>query len=85
MSVPIYQCSISKAVDDKNAYDDLLWKMKINWECGHWSTFSCRCEPRCRVPSEEEINDLNQRLEKDIIASCCNSSKSVSETAREGA
>jgi len=63
MSQPISACTISKAAHgNQDALKFLTQAMKTNVECGHYSTFPCRHDPPCPVPTEEMMKKLNQHL-----------------------
>ena len=69
MSIPIHSCMIKKAVRDEEGYQKLKEAMRINMECGHYSTFGCECEhtPPCGPdPTPEQMAALNARLKDDL-------------------
>jgi hypothetical protein len=64
VSQPITFCLISKAVHDPIALNELLEACKINKQCGHWSQFPCKCIPPCKYPTDDEIIELNKKIEE---------------------
>lgn len=63
MSIPVSVCLISKAAHgDEKATVELFKVMKVNIECGHYTTFPCRCAPPCPVPTSEMMARLNKRM-----------------------
>jgi hypothetical protein len=71
MSAPLTQCLISKAVfGNKKDLEIVLETMKINKRYGHFLTGPCNCNPPCKEPSREQIDELNIKIAeatKDII------------------
>ena len=68
MSIPISGCLVSKAAfGNEKAYARLLEAMKINMKYGHFSMGGCDCKPPCPKPTEDQIDDLNTRLAKDMF------------------
>lgn len=70
MSIPISTCLVAKAVKNEESYQELLKAMKINKTYGHWSYIPCSCATTC-IASAEEIDKLNDRLEKDLEGIVC--------------
>lgn len=63
MSIPIYYCALPRALDHRKAGDDSLYRqlvgsMRHNIEGGHWMMIACPHSPRCREPTEAEIDQL---------------------------
>lgn len=68
MSRPLIACEISKAAKgDESAFKQLVEKLKINLAWGAYSTFPCQHNPSCPCPTEEEMNQLNDRLQKALM------------------
>ena len=66
MSIPITACLISKATKSEQAYQNLLERMKVNVVHGHFSQWPCEHNPPCTMPTDEELDKLNERLTKDL-------------------
>jgi len=69
MSQPISSCHVKRAVRDEEGYQWLKKAMRVNIECGHYSTFGCECEhtPSCGPdPTPEQMAVLNARLKEDL-------------------
>lgn len=66
MSQPIYMCDVYKAaLGDEEKYKELVKDMKFNREYGSWSLFPCGHEPPCEVPTDDQLDKLNERLNKE--------------------
>jgi hypothetical protein len=64
MSIPISSCVVYKAaLGDEQAYESLVNAYKINLACGHYSRFGCSCNPPCEVPTKEQMEVLQKRLD----------------------
>jgi len=69
MSMPIPRCLISKAAcGDEGAYQALLKAMKYNLTQPAYSIMGCRCNPACPEPTEQQFENLNNRLNSDLKA-----------------
>lgn len=66
MSAPISICLIARAAASETAYQRVLNAMKYNAECGHFSIWTCRHEPRCRLPEMNAAAALLKRLRTDL-------------------
>ena len=68
MSQPISSCTIARACMGEEGYAFLREAMRINMECGHYMTFGfeCKCEPKCIVPTPDQMTALNARLKEDL-------------------
>ena len=63
MSIPISACLIIRAAKgDESSYEQLIHDYTVNMECGHWTTFGCRCDPPCEQPTDEQKDELQRRL-----------------------
>jgi hypothetical protein len=67
MSIPIVACNVFKAArGDEEAFQNLVEAMKYNIECGHYSQFSCMCNPPCQAPPDEAIKAVEIRLNQEL-------------------
>jgi hypothetical protein len=59
---------IAQACSNEEGYVVLREAMRINMVYGHYSTFGCECkhEPKCIVPTNEQMDALNARLKEDL-------------------
>lgn len=65
MSMPISACMVMKAAKgDEDAYKHLIDAYTINLKCGHYTTFPCRCDPPCELPTEEQLKKLQARVDE---------------------
>lgn len=64
MSIPISYCAIVKACDDEEYRKEFIKIMKYNLSCGAYTTFSCKCEPKCREITKEENEMLSDLLKE---------------------
>lgn len=63
MSTPILICTISKAaLGDERACERLIQDMEYNLKAGHFTTFPCKCDPPCPVPTDEQLEALNEKV-----------------------
>lgn len=61
MSQPIKRCLISKAAQGCEKSIELLSKaMKINLQYGGFTIVPCDCNPKCKEPTEEQLEKLNK-------------------------
>lgn len=65
MSIPIHRCIITKAAKgDEAAYQWLIDAMRINLACGHYSTLGCSCLPETENATDEQIKNLQTRMDE---------------------
>jgi hypothetical protein len=55
-------------IGDEGAYRELLRRVLYNRKHGAYSVFPCGCNPPCQVPSDEQLEALDAKLNKDIEA-----------------
>ena len=58
MSTPIHQCEYPKAFENKDAFEELVQKAMQ----GVYSIFPCKCDPPCRILTDEEKAVLQDRI-----------------------
>lgn len=67
MSEPIAGCWILAAArGDEGSYQKVLQAMRHNIEFGSQTIFPCNCQPRCPQPTEEQMKELDRRLQADL-------------------
>ena len=67
MSIPISACLVTKAANgDEQAYSKFKAAMLKNLQHGTFSTYPCECNPRCKQPSDELLDKLQERLVQDL-------------------
>ena len=61
-------CRVYKAsLGDEDEFAALVEDMKFNLHWGGvWSRFPCKCDPPCEIPTEQQMNDFNDRLNDQI-------------------
>jgi hypothetical protein len=69
MSQPISKCLIFKAaLGDEKAFDTLVRAQDYNSTQFAFTVFPCECNPRCAVPSDEQLEDLGRRVAEALAA-----------------
>ena len=71
MSVPISMCALSAAARQtgfgrasaQEVFERLAEALAYDLRCGHFTTLPCRCQPPCPIPTEEQFQELEKRLE----------------------
>ena len=67
MSVPVPSCLICKAaLGNDAAFKELVARMRINLKHRAWTQIPCKCNPRCEIPTEDQLTDLNDRMMNEI-------------------
>jgi len=68
MSQPITDCIIARACMNEESYARLREAMRVNMLYGHWTTYHGPCphDPKCIVPTPEQVDALNARLQEDL-------------------
>jgi hypothetical protein len=62
-SVPISCCKISKAIfGDEKVFCKLIKTIKKNRRFGGFNILSCKCDPPCKVPTEEQLFNFWEKV-----------------------
>lgn len=64
MSTPISQCMIRRAAIDEVYRQEFIDIMMRNMAYGAYTKFPCTCVPPCPIPSDEQLDDLQGRLDE---------------------
>lgn len=63
MSIPLKHCLVIKAVDgDEQALKFVYDALTKNLAHGAFTVMPCSCEPPCRTPTEDDMEDLIEML-----------------------
>ena len=66
MSMPIIYCRFVKALESEDSLKALARDLGRNLKKGHFSIWPCKHKPHCRKLTEEEMEQLFERLEKEV-------------------
>lgn len=68
MSIPISSCRVCKAaLGDEDTFSKLVEDMKYNLRCRAWTQCPCKCDPPCPKPSDEQLEQFNDRMNAALV------------------
>jgi hypothetical protein len=63
--MPISFCLITEACNNEESYQQLLQAVRYNLSQPAWTQLPCPCNPK-HTATQEQINILNKRIQKDL-------------------